>query len=134
MILEGFSSQDSCLRQHSSEASCMAPAGYTALTGFEQPLAPSTKLRELSYISNFQTAGDVPAFLGGLASLEKLDLSNNNFNGSIPGDAHCGTLISVCGFGVSGKPRAACDSHHVQPYRLCDKLGLYGERASTQGA
>ena len=85
----------------------MVAAGYTALTGIEQPQAPSAKLRRFSYISNFQSTGDIPAFLGGLASLEKLDMSTNNFNGTIPGEALCGTLICVCGFGFQG-PRGSC--------------------------
>ena len=102
--------KDSCLSQNSSEVSWDIPAGYTALTGIEQPLAPSTKLRKFSYISNFQSTGDVPAFLGGLASLEKLDLSTNNFNGSIPGEAQCGAHISVCGFGGSGKAQSCTGS------------------------
>lgn len=82
-------------------------AGYTALTGIEQPQAPSTKLRRFSYISNFQSTGDIPAFLGGLASLEKLDMSTNNFNGTIPGEAHGGTFMDCVGVWVQGNPKAA---------------------------
>ena len=74
-------------------------AGYTALTGIEQPLAPSARLREFSYISNFQSTGAIPAFLGGLTSLAKLDMSTNNFNESIPGVVCCGIPVSVFGFG-----------------------------------
>ena len=102
-------------------------AENTNLTSIEQPRTASPSLVEFTYTSNVQTSGDIPQFLGSLTNLTTLNLDNNGFNGSIPGELYH-LLIpdrlgefwlfarldrsSCC---IEMKPRASCDSHtHVR--------------------
>lgn len=62
-------------------------AGQCGLQSFDDVTSPLSGLHTVIISSNTLLIGSFPSFLSQQPLLRALDLSNNNFNGQVPGEA-----------------------------------------------